>query len=130
MPKEDDALWANELLLDHVIVDRDGEPVGMVDDLELTDPGDREGPVLTAILCGPTAFGPRIGGHIGVWWTAIGRRLRPADEPNPPRIAMSDVAKIDMRAIQLRLAREDVPTGALREWVLDKIIKKIPGSGA
>ena len=80
----DGILWADELLWDHLILDCDDKPVGMVDDLELTDPGDGGAPVLTALLCGPTAFGPRLGGRIGIWWTAVGRRLRAGDDPYPP----------------------------------------------
>jgi hypothetical protein len=38
---------------------------GRVDDLELTVPGAGQPPVLTALLCGSTAFGPRLGGRLG-----------------------------------------------------------------
>ena len=123
-----DVLWGDELLWDHLILDREGEPVGMVDDLELIDPGDGGGPVLTAILCGPTALGARIGGRIGVWWTAIGRRLRASEDPYPPRIPLALVERIDVKAVHLAVFREAVPTSAFRNWVLEKIICRIPGN--
>jgi hypothetical protein len=99
----------------------------MVDDLELTDVGDGLGPVLTAILCGPMALGPRIGGRLGVCWTAIGRRLRERDDPYPPRIPLATVERIDATGVYLCVGRADVPTGALRDWVDDKIVSRIPG---
>jgi hypothetical protein len=74
---------ANDLLLERLILDRDGQPIGMVDDLELNQPDDGGAPVITAILCGPTALGPRIGGRLGTWWLGIGRRLRPLGDPYP-----------------------------------------------
>jgi len=122
-------LWGNELLWDHLIVDSDGAHVGMVDDLELVEQGDGDGPVLTAILCGPMAFGPRIGGRLGVWWTAIGRRLRPGDEPYPPRIPLSSVKAIESTGVTLAVIREQLPTGALEDWLQEKLIQQIPGSG-
>lgn len=123
-------LWANQLLWDHLIVDTEGEPLGMVDDLELTDAGDGGGPVLTAILCGPLALGPRMGGRIGNWWTAIARRLYAADDPYPPRIPFDLVENIDARAVQVRIARDAAPTNAMRHWVRLRVIEKIPGSGS
>jgi sporulation protein YlmC with PRC-barrel domain len=118
---------ANDLLLDRLILDCDGQPVGMVDDVELTEPGDGGAPVVTAILCGPTALGPRIGGHLGTWWLAIGRRLRPLDDPYPVRIPFDDVVALDRRELTVRRSGEANGTWRLREWVYDKLISRIPG---
>ena len=118
---------ANDLLLDRLILDCDGQPVGMVDDLELTEPGDDGAPVIAAILCGPTALGPRIGGHLGTWWLAIGRRLRPLDDPYPVRIPFDDVVALDRRQLTVRRAGGANGTWRLREWVYDKLISRIPG---
>lgn len=119
-------MWANRDLLDRLLISADGQPVGMVDDLELSD-GPR--PELTALLSGPTALGPRIGGRLGTWWLAIGRRLRPADDPYPNRVPFTQVTDIDHRGIHLSAAAADVPTRRLRGWTRDKIIARIPGSG-
>ena len=70
---EEDEFTANDLLLDRELIDSRGMPAGWVDDLELPVPGPGELPLLTALLCGPTAFGPRL----GTWRQAIGCRLRP-----------------------------------------------------
>ena len=89
---EEDEFTANDLLLDRELIDCNGMPAGRVDDLELSDPAPGEPPVLTALLCGPTAFGPRLGGRLGTWWQAIGRRLRPVTDSYPNRI---DAALLD-----------------------------------
>jgi hypothetical protein len=118
---------ANDLLLDRLILDCDGLPMGMVDDLELTEPEEGGAPVITAILCGPTALGPRIGGHIGTWWLAIGRRLRPLDNPYPVRIPFDDVVALDRRQLTVSRSGMDYDTSRLREWVYDKLVSRIPG---
>jgi len=83
---DEDEFTANDLLLDRELIDSRGMPAGRVDDLELSDPESGGPPVLTALLCGPTAFGPRLGGRLGTWWQAIGRRLRPVTGSYPNRI--------------------------------------------
>lgn len=120
-------MWANRDLFDRLLISADGDHVGMVDDLELSD-GPQ--PVITALLSGPTALGPRIGGRVGTWWLAIGRRLRPADDPYPNRIPFGHVADIDHRGIHLSVDAAEVPTRRLRGWTRDKVIARIPGSGA
>lgn len=123
-------MWANHLLLDRLLTSTDGDQVGMVDDLELSDPDDSSTPVVTALLSGPTALGPRIGGRIGIWWLAIGRRLRPEDEPYPNRVPFSLVTSIDGRGIGLCIDADQVDTRRLRGWVRNKIINRIPGNGS
>jgi sporulation protein YlmC with PRC-barrel domain len=118
---------ANDLLLDRLIVDCDGQPVGMVDDLELTEPGAGGAPVITAILCGPTALGPRLGGRLGTWWLAIGRRLRPLGDPYPVRIPFDDVTAVDRRQLTVRRPGAANGTWLLREWVYEKLVSRIPG---
>src|SRR4051812_31316464 len=123
-------MWANQTLLDRLLIAADGQHVGMVDDIELSDPEGSAAPRITALLSGPTAFGPRLGGRIGSWWLAIGRRLRPADDPYPNRVPFDKVVSIDHRGITLALPAREVPTRRLRGWTRDKIISRIPGSGA
>ncbi|NKQ52070.1 hypothetical protein HFP15_04160 [Amycolatopsis sp. K13G38] len=124
----DDIVTANEMLLDRQIYDRDGVEVGKVDDIEVTIPGDGGTPVLTALLCGPTALGPRLGGRLGMWWTAIGRRLRPNDELYPVRIPAELVTRFDRHEVRLRAPAGELPTERLREWTREHIVRRIPGS--
>jgi sporulation protein YlmC with PRC-barrel domain len=116
-----------ELLLDRQIFDVDGEAIGKVDDIELTE---NEGgpPVLTAILCGPLALGPRIGGPLGRWWAAIGRRYRPGSSSYPTRIPMNQVGRVDRREVRLTVSRDVLDADRFRDWVRDHIIGRIPGS--
>ncbi|WP_433362601.1 PRC-barrel domain-containing protein [Actinoplanes sp. CA-142083] len=113
-------------LLDRQIVDRDGEPVGKVDDVELTY--DENGvPRVTGLLLGQQALGERIGGGLGRWISAIARRMsEPPDQP-PIRIAYDLVAKVDS-AVHLSVARELLPEPPLETWVRDHLIGSIPGA--
>jgi hypothetical protein len=124
----DDQFSLSELLLDRQIFDVDGEAVGKVDDVELTPSADGGPPVLTAILCGPLAFGSRIGGRPGRWWAAVARRLRPRDDPQPSRIPLHEVDHVDRREMRLNVSRDRLDADRLRDWVRDHIIGPIPGS--
>jgi hypothetical protein len=117
-------LWANQTLLDRLLISADGDDVGMVDDLELSDD---EQPQLTALLTGSAALGPRLGGQLGLWWQSIGRRLRPADDPKPNRIPIDLINTLDPPGITLRANADDLPTRGLFDWTREKIVRKIPG---
>lgn len=119
---------ADELLLDRQILDVNGEAVGKVDDVELTEPPEGGPPVLTALLCGPTALGPRIGGRLGRWWTATGRRLRPVDDEYPNRIPISQVECVDRTQVRLTVSRDVLDADRFRDWTRDHIIGRIPGA--
>ncbi|HWC21749.1 MAG TPA: hypothetical protein VG502_05575 [Flexivirga sp.] len=113
-------------LLDVQIYAADGEPVGKVDDLEFTRPPGGGAPVLTALLCGSTAFGPRVGGLIGLFVWAVGRRLSP-DGGEPVRVPLAEVQTVNRREIRLR---ETAPADELRRltnWTRDNVIRPIPG---
>jgi sporulation protein YlmC with PRC-barrel domain len=112
-------------LLDRQIVDRDGEPVGKVDDVELTY---RDGvPYVGALLVGQQALGERIGGALGRWTAALARRMsEPPDRP-PIRIGIDLVAGVDS-AVHLSVARELLPDPPLETWLRDHLIGRIPGA--
>ncbi len=128
---------ANDLLLDRQLVDSRGMMAGRIDDLELSDPepdpagggSAARAPVLTALLCGPIAYGPRLGGRLGTWWAATGRRLRGDGDGYPCRIPLSLVARVDRMQVRLTSPRELLPSYRLRAWVADKVIAPLPGSG-
>ena len=125
---DEDEFTANDLLLDRELIDCRGIPAGRVDDLELSDPEPGELPVLTALLCGATAFGPRLGGRLGTWWQAIGRRLRPVSDSYPNRIDAALIDHVDRLEITLLAAREHLGSYRFRQWTEEKIIGRIPGS--
>jgi hypothetical protein len=106
-------------LLDRQVLDVDGVPVGVVDDLELTGVDldvpiapDGPAPVVAALL-----FGPSLGTRI------FGGR--------PPRsrlvsIAWSQVADLGT-AIRLGARGDDLVITWTERWVRDHIIGRIPG---
>ena len=112
-------------LLDRQVVDRDGRFVSKVDDLEFEIGSDGH-PYVTAILVGPRPLGDRIGGRLGHWFTAIGRRLAQSDDI--PRIDFADVRDLADQ-IELNVAGRDLRVDSLEDWTRDHIISRIPGSG-
>jgi sporulation protein YlmC with PRC-barrel domain len=113
-------------LLDRQIVDRDGEPVGKVDDVEL-EYDERGDAYVTGLLLGQQALGERIGGGLGRWISAVARRMsEPPDRP-PIRIGYDLVAKVDS-AVHLSVARELLPEPPLEGWLRDHLIGRIPGA--
>jgi hypothetical protein len=122
-----DVLDAGLRLLDRQVVDCEDRPVANVDDLEVAyDEGGR--PYVVAVLTGPGAWGPRLGGRLSRWITAIWRRLHPAVRPAPSRIPMTAVTKVDS-AVHLSVPRASTAALALDQWVDRYIISRIPGAG-
>jgi sporulation protein YlmC with PRC-barrel domain len=113
-------------LLDRQIVDADGEPVGKVDDVELT-PADDGVPVVTALLCGQQALGERIGGGLGRWIAAVARRMSEPPGLPPARIPMDLIAEVSS-AVHLSVRRELLVDPPLETWLRDHLIGRIPGA--
>lgn len=112
-------------LLDRQLVDRDGEPVAKVDDVEFrVDPDGRLR--LVALLVGPEALGRRVGGRLGRWIGQLGQRLRP-DLATPPRVAIEDVEEVGPQ-IRLRVHREDLDFPRSERFVRDHVIGRLPGA--
>jgi sporulation protein YlmC with PRC-barrel domain len=110
-------------LLDRQIVDCNTQPVCKVDDVELTHLADGT-TIVTALLCGPAAFGPRLGGRLGEWIVAVHGRI--ASGAGPVRIPFEFVKRVE-RAVDLTVPREETGALELDHWVLDHVIGKIPG---
>ena len=113
--------------LDRQIIDCNGRQVAKVDDLEAIF--DIEGrPYVVAILCGPGAWSPRLGGRVGRWLCGLWRRLHPAAEPEPARIPMNVVSKLD-NAVHLSVPRTSTSAVAVDRWFDRHVIARIPGAG-
>jgi len=126
-----DALPARQLqlqlqLVDHQLVDRDGWLCGNIDDLELEVPDDGSTPYVSAILSGPAALAPRLGGRLGGWVARLHRTLHPDADPGPVRIPWSKVAHIGSH-IQLAAKREEIGTNSTEAWLAEHVIGRIPG---
>ena len=116
-------LHAKLHLLDRQVIDSDGALLCKVDDVELDL--DAGVPVVSALLSGPQALGPRLGGRLGRWIEAVHRRLRADPDPGPTRIPMQRVTEIetaitiDARGIELQ---------GFGQWVENTVIARIPGA--
>jgi hypothetical protein len=113
-------------LLDRQIVDRDDVPVAKVDDLELVARADGRLAV-AALLCGPGALGPRTGGRLGRWTSAIWRRLRTDETPQPGRIDAALVTGIDS-AVHVSASVAELRVDGLERWVRRYVVDRIPGA--
>ena len=115
-------------LLDCQIVDKDGEPCGNVDDIELEWSEDGGPPIVSALLSGPGALGPRIGGRVGNWMAAVHKRLTRRPGAEPCRVSMGAVARITHQ-VEVTVSKNDLDTAEFQQWVLHTIVGKIPGAG-
>ena len=119
-------LDAGFALLDRQILDTQKEPVAKVDDLEIAY--DNLGrPYVLAILCGPGATGPRLRDRLGRMIVAVWRRAHAAVDPDPARIPMHVVARVDS-AVHLSVEADATAVRALHDWALEHIIRRIPGA--
>jgi sporulation protein YlmC with PRC-barrel domain len=109
-------------LLDRQIVDRDGVPVGKVDDVELSG----DGRYVSALLTGQRALGARFGGRLGRWITDTATRLD-VDRLGPRRIEYALVARVDS-AVHLSVRHELFTPPPLEAWLDEHVIAKIPGA--
>jgi sporulation protein YlmC with PRC-barrel domain len=115
-------------LLDRQIIDRDGQDIGKVDDVELTI--DHDGTItVTALLVGPLALGPRFGGRAAEVVTGIAARLHPPPGTDPLRIPYDLVDSVGP-AIKLTVRRDLLVEPQLESWLRDHVIGRIPGNEA
>jgi len=105
-------------LLDRQVLDIDGAPVAVVDDLELSDlpgpelPVGTPPPVITAILSGPV-LGTRI----------FGGRPPESRRHRTPWTAVSEVGVV----ISLAIRGDTTDLTWTERWVRDHLIARIPG---
>lgn len=114
-------------VLDRQVVDPDDYMVCNVDDLELTESDDGGAPYVTAILAGPAALAPRLGGLLGRWILAVQQRLHPAEHPLPARIDFGVVDEVGSR-VRISRHREELWVNAFEDWCRVNVIEKLPGA--
>jgi sporulation protein YlmC with PRC-barrel domain len=123
----DETLDVARSLLDRLILDIKGEPLGRVDDVEFASTDDGQPPRLVALLCGPLALGPRLSNRWGDAWMGIGRRLRATGSDEPIRIPWALVADLGPGEVRLLITEAEAHTLALEEWCRAHITDLIPG---
>lgn len=126
--REREGLEAQLHLLDRQVVDSEGRMAGKVDDLELTEAEDGR-LMVTAILTGPGALGPRIGGVLGALATATWSRLSGHPKERPGRIDHRLITEIGT-VIRLASPHTALETQGFETWVRTRIIEALPYAGA
>lgn len=112
-------------LLDRQIEDRDGLPIGKVDDVEFARAEDGT-LYVAALLTGQEALGVRLGGTLGRWVAGVAGRLD-IHQRGPRRIAYDLVDRVDS-AVILSVRRDLLPEPALEAWLNEHLIGRIPGA--
>jgi len=111
-------------LLDRQVVDREGRLVCKVDDLEL-ERGADGALYVAAVLVGPRAWAPRIGGRLGVWFSSVAERLARREMKRIDFALVEDIGS----SIKLSADRAALDAEPLETWVRDHVISRLPGSG-
>ena len=112
-------------LLDRQIVDVDGMLAGKVDDVELEPSADGDSFHVVALLSGPGALGPRMGGRLGRFVAAVHRRL--ADEPRPARVSFGVVTQVDNH-VTVALPRDELESNYSEAWTRTHVVDHVPGA--
>jgi sporulation protein YlmC with PRC-barrel domain len=109
-------------LLDRQILDRDGEPVGKVDDVEISDDG-----YVTAMLVGPQALAGRLGGLLGEWLLFLSEGISRSSTAEPTRIGMELVTDLDF-AITVTRSRAELGAHRNEDRAREYVIGRLPGA--
>jgi hypothetical protein len=114
-------------LLDRQVVDTDGRAVGKVDDVELLVPEDGSPPYVVALLTGPQALGPRIGGVMGAWLTFLAHSLSRSSDDQPGRIGVELVTDYGS-SITVSRSRSDLGVHANEDRARRYVVERLPGA--
>jgi hypothetical protein len=119
-------LDAQDALLDRQIVDREGRLAGKVDDVELEEREDGR-LVVTGLLTGPGALGPRFGGPLGGIVRRTWSRLSGKDVHTANRIGFELVSGLDT-VVHLGVDKDSLDIEGFEDWVRSRIVDAIPGA--
>jgi sporulation protein YlmC with PRC-barrel domain len=114
-------------LLDRQVVDHDGAAVGKVDDVELLVPDDGSAPYVVALLTGPQALGPRLGGLLGHWVVFVSHALSRDSGDQPGRIGAELITDIGTR-ITVARSRAELGVQQNEDRARDYLIARLPGA--
>lgn len=113
-------------LLDRQIVSSNGRMIAKVDDIELEERADGS-LIVSGLLVGPGALGPRLGGALGHVAVSAWSRLagRPSDDPR--RIDYSHVTDI-ATVLTVDEERAVVDVDGLETWARTRVVAALPGA--
>jgi sporulation protein YlmC with PRC-barrel domain len=113
-------------LLDRQVLDTAGRFVAKVDDVELVE---REGQLyVAALLTGPQALGPRLGGLLGRWLVWLSAGLGRGDTSLPGRIGLELVTDIGPQ-ITVARSRRELGVHVNEDRARAYLVSRIPGAG-
>ncbi len=113
-------------LVDRQVISADGFNVSKVDDLELEE---RDGDLLvTGLLVGPGALGPRLGGFLEYATVGLWSRLARRDRDDPRRIDWTHVRRV-ATVLEVDRWRRDIGLDGLETWVRVRLVDALPGAG-
>ncbi|MCW2572373.1 MAG: hypothetical protein JWO88_2431 [Frankiales bacterium] len=115
-------------LLDRQVVDQDGGLVCNVDDVEFLVPEDGSPPYLVALLTGPAALGPRLGGLLGRWRVSASQLLGPRHDRQPDRIPSEVVTDI-ASAVKVSRSRAELGVHPGEDRAREYLVDRLPGAG-
>ena len=114
-------------VLDKLLVDRDGIPLGRVDGIVVVMASDHSQPRVAQIESGLATLARRLGVRFAgtAHWIVrkIGLRWR-----RPVRIRWSQIEALG-KELKLDVSAEQSPLLARERWLRDHVIRHIPGSG-
>jgi sporulation protein YlmC with PRC-barrel domain len=114
-------------LLDRQMIDQDGKAVGNVDDVELHVPDDGSPPYVVALLSGPQALAPRLGGLLGHWLMFWSTSLTRASTEQPGRVPIELVTEVSAR-IKVARSRAELGLHANEDRAREYLVDRIPGA--
>lgn len=115
-------------LLDRQVVDPQGRMVGKVDDLEVTVPADGSPAYVSAVLLGPAALAPRLGGLLGRWLLTATAQLSQRRDDTPDRIGFELVTDVDS-AVHVARSRAELGVEHGEDRAREYFVERIPGAG-
>ena len=114
-------------LLDRQVVDTDGKAVGNVDDVEFLVPDDGSPPYVVALLTGPQALAPRLGGLLGQWLLFWSQSVTRGSDDQPGRIGAELITEIGPH-LKVARSRRDLGVHENEDRVRAYLIDRIPGA--
>jgi sporulation protein YlmC with PRC-barrel domain len=109
-------------LLDRQIVDTDGDAVGNVDDVEISDDG-----YVTALLVGPQALASRLGGLLGDLLLFLSEGISRRSTDQPTRIGVDLVTDYGT-AITVARSRQELGAHLNEDRLREYLIGRLPGA--
>jgi sporulation protein YlmC with PRC-barrel domain len=114
-------------VLDKLLVDRDNVPLGRVDGIVLHLRGEQTQPRVVQIECGMVTLWRRLSIRWADRTYRIGRRLG-LRRRRPVRVDWSKIDNVG-RELTLDVLAKHSPLLAGERWLLERVIRHIPGNG-